>query len=345
MLGNVIQWSFITQQWSEIQADLVQHVELTFIAVAIGLCHLGPAGRGGLALPHHPGARWSASPACCTSSRRWPSSPSSAPTPATSPRTTTAEIALVGYTLLILMWNTLAGLGRRARRRPRSAGGPGLHAGSATLLRVELPLAAALHLRRDRAWPPSTVIGLVTVTALIGLGGLGQLMPATASTPPLLHPDHRRRWSSRSPWRPSCRPRLVVLERLVVPWSRIDAGPRSRRGPERAALPLPGPALVHRRGQLDGATGHPRALLAASSSSRSRWWSAPSLIGGGARALVLATPAAGRWWRSTRPTPSGPCPRLALLTLLAISPQHLDSSGAASWPRSSPWSCWPSRPS
>ena len=38
MLGNVIQWSFITQQWSEIQADLVQHIQLTLIAVGLGLC-------------------------------------------------------------------------------------------------------------------------------------------------------------------------------------------------------------------------------------------------------------------------------------------------------------------
>ena len=38
VLGNVIQWSFITQQWSEIQADLVQHIQLTLIAVGLGLC-------------------------------------------------------------------------------------------------------------------------------------------------------------------------------------------------------------------------------------------------------------------------------------------------------------------
>ena len=29
-------WSYVTSQWGQIQADLVQHIELTLLAVAIG---------------------------------------------------------------------------------------------------------------------------------------------------------------------------------------------------------------------------------------------------------------------------------------------------------------------
>ncbi len=35
-LANAIQWSWITQNWAQIQTDLVQHIELTLIAVGLG---------------------------------------------------------------------------------------------------------------------------------------------------------------------------------------------------------------------------------------------------------------------------------------------------------------------
>ena len=87
---------------------------------------------------------------------------------------TTAEFALVGYTLLILIWNTLAGLDAVPDDAREAAGAmgytPGRRSGE-----VELPLALPYIFAGLRV-ATSTVIGLVTVTALIGLGGLGQLI-------------------------------------------------------------------------------------------------------------------------------------------------------------------------
>jgi len=84
----------------------------------------------------------------------------------------TAEIALVGYTLLILIWNTVAGLDAVPPDAREAATALG-YAPTAALIRVDLPLALPYIFAGLRV-AMATVIGLVTVTALIGLGGLGQ---------------------------------------------------------------------------------------------------------------------------------------------------------------------------
>ena len=84
----------------------------------------------------------------------------------------TAEIALVGYTLLILIWNTVAGLNAVPAEAREAATAMG-YSRNAALLRVDLPLALPYIFAGLRV-ATATVIGLVTVTALIGLGGLGQ---------------------------------------------------------------------------------------------------------------------------------------------------------------------------
>ena len=85
---------------------------------------------------------------------------------------TTAEIALVGYTLLILIWNTVAGLDAVPADAREAATALG-YSKTAALVRVDLPLALPYIFAGLRV-ATATVIGLVTVTALIGLGGLGQ---------------------------------------------------------------------------------------------------------------------------------------------------------------------------
>lgn len=86
----------------------------------------------------------------------------------------TAEIALVGYTLLILIRNILAGFDAISTDVIEAADGMGF-SGWQRLWRVELPIALPVIVAGLRIATVTTV-GLVTVTALIGLGGLGDLI-------------------------------------------------------------------------------------------------------------------------------------------------------------------------
>jgi osmoprotectant transport system permease protein len=83
----------------------------------------------------------------------------------------TAEIALISYTLLILIRNGLAGLDGVEPDIVEAATGLG-HSSAQRLWRVELPLATPVIMAGIRV-ATVTTIGLVAVTALIGQGGLG----------------------------------------------------------------------------------------------------------------------------------------------------------------------------
>ncbi len=87
---------------------------------------------------------------------------------------TTGEVALVSYTLLILIRNTVAGLDavpEEVREAARAVG----YSPLAELVRVDLPLALPSVFAGLRV-ATVTAVGLVNVTAFIGLGGLGQLI-------------------------------------------------------------------------------------------------------------------------------------------------------------------------
>ncbi len=84
----------------------------------------------------------------------------------------TAEIGLISYTLLILIRNMLAGLDGVPADVTEAARAMGF-GGRAMLWRVELPLALPIIVAGIRV-ATVTTIGLVTVTAIIGQGGLGQ---------------------------------------------------------------------------------------------------------------------------------------------------------------------------
>ncbi|MEO7294665.1 MAG: ABC transporter permease [Candidatus Limnocylindria bacterium] len=86
----------------------------------------------------------------------------------------TAEIALVSYTILILLRNILGGLQSVPREVIEAADGMGFTP-TQRLWRVELPVALPVIVAGLRI-ATVTIIGLVTVTALIGLGGLGYLI-------------------------------------------------------------------------------------------------------------------------------------------------------------------------
>jgi osmoprotectant transport system permease protein len=86
---------------------------------------------------------------------------------------TTSLIGLVIYTLLILFRNTVAGLEGVSPDVREAATAMGYTARQ-RLVRVELPLALPVVVAGVRI-AAVTTLGLVTVTALIGYGGLGQL--------------------------------------------------------------------------------------------------------------------------------------------------------------------------
>jgi osmoprotectant transport system permease protein len=82
-----------------------------------------------------------------------------------------AEIALVSYTLLILVRNIVVGVRGVPDAVRESARGMGYRPWRA-FLEIDLPLALPVILAGLRI-ATVTIVGLVTVSALIGLGGLG----------------------------------------------------------------------------------------------------------------------------------------------------------------------------
>ncbi len=209
------QWSYVTGQWSQISSDLLQHISLSLLALGIGLC---------LSLPLALAAwrfRLLRPPVFGVASALY-IIPSLALFAILGPITgyvasyPTAEIALVGYTLLILIWNTVAGLDAVPADAREAATAMGYSRRSA-LIRVELPLALPYVFAGLRV-ASATVIGLVTVTALIGLGGLGQQITYGFNigfyTPIVVGLVLSVVLAAL------CDLILVGVQRLVVPWSR-----------------------------------------------------------------------------------------------------------------------------
>ena len=153
---------------------LVQHVELTAIAVGVGF-----AISFVLALLVHRRRR-AYGPVSSIAATLY-TIPSIALFAVLTPLTgfgtiLTAEIALVSYTLFILIRNIVAGLDSVPADVREAATGLGY--GRAQMLwRVELPLALPLIVAGIRVAAVTTV-GLVTVAAVIGQGGLGALILA-----------------------------------------------------------------------------------------------------------------------------------------------------------------------
>jgi osmoprotectant transport system permease protein len=86
----------------------------------------------------------------------------------------TAEIALISYTLVILVRNIVTGLRSVPPEVIEAARGMGYTSGQ-RLWRVELPIALPVIVAGVRI-ATVTTIGLVTIATLIGMGGLGYLI-------------------------------------------------------------------------------------------------------------------------------------------------------------------------
>jgi osmoprotectant transport system permease protein len=166
-----IRWDWVGSHVGLILGDLSQHVELTAIAVGVGLLIAIPIGV--LAWRYHA----TRGPVLGLAGGLY-TIPSLALfallVPWTGLTVLTAEIGLVAYTLLILVRNIVVGLDGVPADVRDAALGMGYRP-LRQLLRVELPLALPVIVAGLRI-ATVTTIGLITITALIGEGGLGQLL-------------------------------------------------------------------------------------------------------------------------------------------------------------------------
>jgi osmoprotectant transport system permease protein len=164
----LIRWDWVFSHLTEIRERLVEHLLLTFIAVAIGFLLsfflsllirwrpklYGPVLWGAGFLYTIPSLALFAFLV-----------------PLTGLSLLTAEIGLVSYTLLILTRNIVEGLRAVPDDVRESAAAMG-YTSTQLLWRVELPLAVPVIIGGLRVATVTTV-GLTAVTALIGQGGLG----------------------------------------------------------------------------------------------------------------------------------------------------------------------------
>jgi osmoprotectant transport system permease protein len=168
---GITSWEWIKGNRSTILSYLLQHAELTAVAVGVGLL---------ISLPL---AIWSYRHRRAYAPITWVTGllytiPSialfSLLVPITGLTPQTAEVALVSYTLLILIRNIVTGLRGVPDDVKEAATGMG-YTRSQVLWRVEVPLALPAIVAGIRVATVST-IGLITIAALIGYGGLGQLI-------------------------------------------------------------------------------------------------------------------------------------------------------------------------
>jgi osmoprotectant transport system permease protein len=166
-----IRWDWVTRHLDVISAALVQHIELTVIAVGLGVVIAVPLGLLAWRERLLRGPIFSLTGILFTI-------PSLALfsflIPFTGLTILTAEIGLVSYTLLILIRNIVIGLDSVPGDVREAAVGMGYRP-LKQLAQVDLPLAVPAIMAGIRI-ATVTTIGLVTVTALIGEGGLGSLI-------------------------------------------------------------------------------------------------------------------------------------------------------------------------
>ena len=168
----LFRWDYLTGEWPEIQAAILQHLQLTVLSVAAGLAVSSLL--AAIALRY----RWTMAPITGFTGVLY-TLPSVALFALLAPifgnqAAITAVIPLTMFTLLILVTNIVAGFQAVPRAVKDAADGMGLTP-TTRVLTVELPLAVPLIVAGIRIATVST-IGLVTVAGIIGQGGLGRLI-------------------------------------------------------------------------------------------------------------------------------------------------------------------------
>jgi len=213
-------WDWVQNHWGDtLQPALVQHMELTGIAVGIGFV-LAFA----LALIAHRVRRLE-QPVGAVAAVLY-TIPSIALfqllVPFTGITWTTVEIALVAYTLVILFPNFVAGLRSAPDDVLEAARGMGL-TGRQILLRVELPLAVPAMVAGLRIAVVST-ISIGTIAAFLLPKGLGYPMFVALGNPTPFKTEIYSTGALAVGLALTCDGALVIIRRALVPWTRGARG-------------------------------------------------------------------------------------------------------------------------
>ena len=167
----ILRWEYLRDEWDQISEALGQHLRLTLLAVALGI--VLASALTVVALRYH----WALTPVNALTATIY-TIPSVAffglLVPYTGLSVWTAVIPLTGYTLLVLVTNFVAGF-RSIPPAVRDAAEATGMSPARRALTVDLPIAAPLIIAGIRIATVSTV-GLVTVAAIVGQGGLGRLI-------------------------------------------------------------------------------------------------------------------------------------------------------------------------
>ena len=209
-------WSWVQDHWGDtLQPALVQHLELTLIAVAIGFVLAF-----GFALLAHR-VRRIEQPFGIFAALLY-TIPSLALfqllVPFTGITTTTVEIALVSYTLVILFPNIMAGLNSAPDDVVEAARGMGLTRRQ-MLTRVELPLAVPAIIGGLRIAVVST-IAVATIAAILLPKGLGYPIFNAIKLPTPFKTEIYAAGALAVALALACDALLVLVRRLLVPWAR-----------------------------------------------------------------------------------------------------------------------------
>jgi len=209
---------WVSRNWSTVLwPALRQHIVLTVIAVTIGF-----AISTTLALIAYR-RRWLERPVVIVTSILY-TIPSLAlfellePIPGLGLSRTTAEVALVSYTLLILFRNTLTGLREVPSDVRDAAAGMGMGP-IQSLLRVEIPLALPAIIAGLRI-ATVTVISLATVASLIDNEGLGAPI-LTAISNEVFKTELIAAGALAVALALAADALLVILQRVLTPWARM----------------------------------------------------------------------------------------------------------------------------
>jgi osmoprotectant transport system permease protein len=209
-------WDWVSAHWGDtLGPALVQHLELTAIAVGIGF-----ALAFALALTAHR-LRVLEQPFGVLSALLY-TIPSIALfqllVPFTGISWTTVEIALVAYTLVILFPNITAGLRSAPADVLEAALGMGLTRNQ-TLLRVELPLAIPAIVAGLRIAVVST-ISIGTVAAFLLPKGLGYPIFVALGNPTPFKTEIYSAGALAVGLALACDATLLIARRMLVPWTR-----------------------------------------------------------------------------------------------------------------------------
>jgi osmoprotectant transport system permease protein len=164
----LIDWSWVGRNWGQIVDRTWEHLTLTAVSVGLGL--VISLGLAVVALRW----RWSYRPITWVTGLLY-TIPSLALfallVPIIGLNATNAVIALTSYTLLILIRNLVAGIDGVPAAVLEAADGMG-YTRRSRFWRMEVPLALPVIIAGLRIATVTTV-GLVTITAVLGLGGYG----------------------------------------------------------------------------------------------------------------------------------------------------------------------------